>query len=232
MGLLDMFDKLDDIVYAPVKAVSDWLEEPLRRMEHKRAEDSAQQAAELEVWRAREQEKLRQTANQADMNLQNMAVDAQFARNRAAVEAIKQYQIDLAKVNEAMIENIGRMNFALRDSAQKMVVSYTERYQAQQEEALRKADARMADIQARYANNDRVREKMEDTVITQMTSIITFADKFVGELSEDLKKINALTDDLIRQGMDNMQKVILNLPTGTAREALINGASPALTAGK
>lgn len=232
MDLLDMFDKLDDIIYAPVKTVSSWLEEPLRRMEHKREMESAQQAVEIEVWRTQEQEKLRQAANKADIDLQNLAADAQFARNKAAVEAIKQYQIDLARVNEAMIENIGRMSLALRAEAQEMVISYTDRYRAQQDEALRKADARMAEIETRYADNDRVREKMEDTVIAQITSIITFADKFVGELSEDLKRINALTDDLTKQAMENTQRAIQSLPTGAAKEALISGANPALTAGR
>lgn len=59
MGLLGMFDKLDDIVYAPVKTVTNWLEEPLRRAEHTRNMEAEQKAVELEVWRAREQEKLR-----------------------------------------------------------------------------------------------------------------------------------------------------------------------------
>lgn len=231
MGWLDMFDKLDDIIYAPVKVASSWVEEPLRRMEHKRQMENAQQAVDLEVWRAQEQEKLRQAANMADIDLQNMAADAQLARNKAAVEAIKQYQIDLARVNEAMIESIGRMGLALRKEAQEIVISYTDRYREQQDAALRKADARMAEIQTRYADNDRIREKMEDTVITQITSIITFADKFVGELSEDLKKINALTDDLTRQAMDNTQRTIQNLPAGAAKEALIGGVNPALTEG-
>jgi hypothetical protein len=230
--MLEMFDKLDDIIYAPVKAVSNWLEEPLRRMDHAREKEKAQQAAELEAWRAQEQERLRQAANQADVDLQNMAADAQFARNKAAVEAIKQYQIDLAKANAAMIENIGRMSLALRTEAQEMVNTYTERYRAQQEEALQKADARMADIQTRYADNDRVREKMEDTVIVQITSIITFADKFVGELAEDLKKINDMTDRLVGQAMDNTQEIVRSLPIGVAKEAFISGANPALTDGK
>lgn len=229
--MLEMFDKLDDIVYAPVKTISNWLEEPLRRMDHTREMDSAQQAVELEAWRAREQERLRQEAQRADIDLQNLAADAQFARNKAAVEAIKQYQIDLANVNQSMIESIGRMNLALRAEAQEMVITYTDRYRAQQYDALQKADARMADIQTKYANNDRIREKMEDTVITQIASIINFADQFVGELAEDLKKINALTDDLTRQAMENTQKTVQSLPTGTAKEALVSGANPAITDG-
>ena len=90
----------------------------------------------------------------------------------------------------------------------------------------------MADIQTRYADNDRVREKMEDTVIVQITSIITFADKFVGELAEDLKKINDMTDRLVGQAMDNTQEIVRSLPIGVAKEAFISGANPALTDGK
>lgn len=232
MGLLDMFDKLDDIIYVPVKTISSWLEEPLRRMEHTREIENAQQTVELEVWRAREQEKLRQVANQADINLQNMAADAQFARNKAAVEAIKQYQIDLAKVNEVMIENIGRMSLTLRAEAQEMVFSYTKRYETQQEEAIEKAKTRLLEIQTLYADNDRIREKMENIVLEQVTSVITFARKFVDVLTEDLQKINAMTDDLRRQAMENTQKTIQNLPTGAAKEALISGASPVLIDGK
>ena len=55
MALLDMFDKLDDIVYKPVEAISDWIKEPLKKWEHKRAAADAQQAAELETERAKQQ---------------------------------------------------------------------------------------------------------------------------------------------------------------------------------
>lgn len=232
MGLLGMFDKLDDIVYAPVKTVTNWLEEPLRRAEHTRNMEAEQKAVELEVWRAREQEKLRQEANKADNDLQNMMDDAQFARNEAAVEAIKRYQIDLAKVNEAMIENIGRMNLALRKEAHEMVSSYTQLYRDQQEEALDKAEARMTGIQTRYANNDRIREKMEDAVMLQITSIINAANKFISELNEDLKKINELTDKLTERSTENINRIIQNLPTGVAKEVLVSGTHPALPTGK
>lgn len=36
MGVLDMFDKLDDIIYKPVETLCDWVEEPLRKWGHER----------------------------------------------------------------------------------------------------------------------------------------------------------------------------------------------------
>lgn len=36
MGFFDMFDKLDDIIYKPIEAITDWAREPLKRWEHKR----------------------------------------------------------------------------------------------------------------------------------------------------------------------------------------------------
>lgn len=36
MAFLDMFDKIDDIIYKPVEAICDWTKEPLRKWEHER----------------------------------------------------------------------------------------------------------------------------------------------------------------------------------------------------
>ena len=55
MAFLDLFDKLDDIIYEPVKAICSWATEPLKRFEDKRKKSDAVQQAELEAAK-REQE--------------------------------------------------------------------------------------------------------------------------------------------------------------------------------
>lgn len=243
MGLMNMFDKLDDIVYLPVKAVTNWLEEPLRRKEHERELEKSKQPFELEMWRAREQEKLRQEAEKADLELWNMEQDAQLARNTAIVEAIKQYQIDLGKAQETMIANIGYMNLDLRGKALNMVSSYTKLYVDQQEEAKQKAKNDLAEIQTLYADNDRLREKMEDVIIDQMRAIIDSSRTFINGLSKDLEKINALTDKLTEEATENVADIIktvagtksfLTSGTQTSSENLIGGRDerPRLTSGK
>ena len=33
MSVLDMFDKIDDIIYKPIETICEWTKEPLRRWE-------------------------------------------------------------------------------------------------------------------------------------------------------------------------------------------------------
>ena len=49
MAILDMFDKLDDIIYKPVETVCDWIKAPLNSFEHKRDMKKIQQAADIEA---------------------------------------------------------------------------------------------------------------------------------------------------------------------------------------
>lgn len=225
MGLLDMFDKLDDIIYKPVEVVGEWLKEPLRKMEHKRQKEAAQQKTDLEMqklqnekalelWDEEKRQLLRITAQKADLELQNMAEDSRLARNETIVKAIQNYQIDLARVNQEIIESIGRMNIAMRAEANDMVLKKTRDYKALQEETIKKSDERLEEIQIKYANNERIRLRMEDAVLAQMDSIINYANQFINELSVDLRKINDMIGTLTESAIENTQKVIQSLPTG------------------
>ena len=49
--------------------------------------------------------------------------------------------------------------------------------------------------------------KMEDAVISQMTSVIEHADTFMEELSADLRKINDTIQQLTEKGMDNVHRI-------------------------
>ena len=61
MSLLDMFDKLDDIIYKPVDAICDWAKEPLRAMQSKRDLQAERVHEEIELHR--EAEMLRLNSN-------------------------------------------------------------------------------------------------------------------------------------------------------------------------
>ena len=51
MKFLDMFDKLDDIIYKPIELITDWAGEPLRAREHKRKEQSADNELKRDIER-------------------------------------------------------------------------------------------------------------------------------------------------------------------------------------
>lgn len=216
--LFDMFDKLDDIIYKPIETCCEWTKEPLKRWEHEREQQAErnrveneiyrqQQEMQLAQWDAEKRMELEQAQARANIELDNLAADSQLARNTAMDQAIKQYQVDLARVTQEIIQSIGSMNLQLRAEANDMLLAKTRDYKALQDEAIEKADKRLLEIKERYGDNERVRIKMEDAVISQMTSVIEHADTFMEELSADLRKINDTIQQLTEKGMDNVHRI-------------------------
>ena len=70
MGILDMFDKLDDIIYEPVKAVSNWIGEPLKKWEHNRELEKMQTAAEIEETNAKRNMEIQQEQKRLEAELE------------------------------------------------------------------------------------------------------------------------------------------------------------------
>lgn len=66
-NLLGIFDKLDDIIYEPIKLVTDWAREPLRNREHHRSKETEEHNLKLEIERQKLQHKLEQERQDNDL---------------------------------------------------------------------------------------------------------------------------------------------------------------------
>lgn len=219
MGLFDMFDKLDDIIYKPVEAISNWIQEPLKVFEagreRKKMEKAAElemaarkQKAELQAYSERQQVELEVDRRRWNAEIDQMIQEQEMANRERLVEAIKRYQTDLATVSVEIVNSIGLMSLELRKAAHALVTEKTKEYREIQNQATESAMKRLDEINERYANNERVRLRMENSVMNQMDSVVEAADKFIKELSEDLKRLNQNTDDLMRMGMENVNKYL------------------------
>ncbi|MDE6034798.1 MAG: hypothetical protein K2G36_02695 [Ruminococcus sp.] len=217
--MLEMFDKLDDIIYAPVNAVCNWAQEPLRKFDHKREMEKMQrsadlqmqmkqQEAELQVFNQRQAVKIEADRKRWDAELEAMIADQEDKRRDRLVESIKNYQIDLGNAIKDIVESLGVMSLELRSRANNLLIEKTREYEKIQEEAMDKSMKRMEDIQNRFANNERVRLMMEDSIMNQMNTIVDAAANLIKELSEDLKHLNMNTDSLMQMGMKNIDKYL------------------------
>jgi len=254
MAILDMFDKLDDIIYKPVETVCDWIKEPLRASEHRREMKRQQmnieateranaaarahelnlsrQAAENDAAQKRldqelieeERESIRADLEarakiDADIRRWNAEIDQMIleqedARRDRLVECIKRYQIDLANATTDIVENIGMMSLELREKANELVQQKTESYIEMQKKAETAAMERLEEIDVRFANNERVRIRMEDSVIDNMNAIIDHANELMKEIAADFKRLNQNTDDLMRMGMENTNRFLQPMSNG------------------
>lgn len=219
MGFLDMFDKIDDIVYKPIETLCNWIAEPLKSFESRRQikqmqataeieEKARRQEAELQAYSARQQVELDADRRRLNADIDQMIQEYEMANREKFVEALKRYQTDLAKVNVEIVNNIGLMTIDLRRTAHTLVTEKTQEYRKIQNQAIESAMKRLDEINERYANNERVRIRMEDSVMNQMDSVIEAADRFITELADDLKRLNQNTDDLMHMGMENVSKYL------------------------
>ena len=201
MAFLDMLDKLDDIIYEPVKAICSWATEPLRRFEDQRKKDVALQQAEieagklehemeLEIRRKQQLVQLEADKRRWDANIDHLIGMQEIERNERILNAIIEYRKSMIEDAKSIADNLSHMEMSLVAEAHELVLRKTEEYKALQEKAMKQCDDQLEEIGRRFASNDRIRIKREDMVIAQTEDIINAAKAFIAELNEDIKRIN------------------------------------------
>lgn len=207
-------------------------EEHAREECHQHEKEMAQQSADNELAKKRLEQELteRERASiiadiearariENDVRMQNAKIEQiilqeEDARRDRLVQCLKRYQIDLANATIDIVNSIGIMSLELRERANCLVLEKTQEYIAIQEKSKDDAMKRLEEIGIRFANNERVRIRMEDSVINNMEAIINQADKFITEIAEDFKRLNQNTDELMRIGMENTNKYISPMASG------------------
>lgn len=201
MAIWDVLDKFDDIIFAPVDAICSWAREPLERFEYERKKGYAGQLAEIETEK-REQEveleirKSKQLAQlEADKKRWEADIDhlvhmQEIERNKSILNAINEYRRSMIEDAQSIADNLSHMEMTLVSEAHELVLSKTEEYKALQEKAMKQCDDQLEEIGKRFANNERIRIKREDMVISQTEDIINAAKAFIAELNDDIRRIN------------------------------------------
>ena len=205
-----MFDKLDDIIYKPIETICDWVKEPLNALsagrERKKMKETAniemqmrKQEAELQAYNERQAAELQVDQRRWHAEIDAMIAEQESKRRDQLVESIKRYQV---------VNSIGMMSIELRREANALIMEKTQEYRQLQDEATNNAMQRLDDINQRFASNERVRLRMEDSVMNQMDAVVDAANEFIKELAVDFKRLNQNTDDLMRMGMQNVNKYL------------------------
>ena len=218
MNFLKMFDKLDDIVYAPIKLMADWAHEPLKSREHKRQEQSADNELKREIERKTAEQKIsseikmKERELEADIEikketevvriiaeLEEWKKDQDFKRMKDVSEAIIKYQKALTQLNSNAAYTIGNMQIDLRKKAADLVAERENKYIELQDKAIKDAMEDLAKIETDFSDNEVAKEILNKAVNTRLTSIFKAADNFITQLADDLRSINK-NIDLLTQG--------------------------------
>jgi hypothetical protein len=246
MGILDMLDKLDDIIYEPIKLVTDWAREPLKGREHRRSIEAQDHKIKTES-----ETKMKEASHLANIEDQHKKVDAEleikkktevqrilaeideikkdkdFARMKAVSEAIMQYQQHLTKLNVNAINAIGHMQLELREKAQNLVYDKTIKYKQLQDSAHSQAFEEIQRIENDFSGNEAAKNILYKSVDTRLANIITTAQNFLIELNNDIAVLNKSINLLTERGQSFIEDHLGQFCVVTSGSLLTN-QSPAM----
>ena len=89
---LGMFDKLDDIIYEPIKAISAWTQEPLKKFETDRQQKVADAEAMREVRKKQMMDELDNVKERMDADLEDLKANQIIERNKKIIDTITEYR--------------------------------------------------------------------------------------------------------------------------------------------
>ena len=132
--IFGMFDKIDDIVYEPVKLLCDALRQPLKQIDHKNEKDKEEHDQALQMSLKQFEADLEQEQKDRDMNrtieqqrleeeIRQMIMDNDLARREKMIQLEAQYRKDMA-LAAAELEQI-IINITV-DSRDKIIKLYKE----------------------------------------------------------------------------------------------------------
>ncbi|MFQ9270080.1 hypothetical protein [Ruminococcus callidus] len=139
MAFLDMFDKLDDIIYKPVETICDFIKEPLRVFEHKREMQRQQVETQRQQMNIEASERANASARAHELNLSRQTAENEAAQKRLDQELVEQEResarVDLearAKIDadtRRWNAEIDQMILEQEDARRERLVECLKRYQ-------------------------------------------------------------------------------------------------------
>ena len=209
MKFLDMFDKLDDIIYKPIEMMTDWAREPLKAREHKRKEQSADNELERDLRKEKERKevdsdiKIKEAEKRAEIaikketevvriiaEIEEWKKDQEFNRMKAVSEAISKYQKELTQLNVGAVNAIGTMQIELREKAQNLVYEKTIKYKDLQKTSTQEAMEELKRVETEFSDNEVAKEILNKAIEDRLRNIINVAANFLQELNDDIRSIN------------------------------------------
>lgn len=222
LDFFGMFDKVDDIIYEPIKMVCDALRQPLKQMdaknERKKMElnsqldkEMQQMGLDLEVQRKRE-----------NAEIDKMIADSKLERDEETLAVIEEYQKNMGSVAVEIGKAIGEMSIDLQAKAQDMVIEKSKRFRKEQVETLNEATQGIKEIRNMYPNEDEFVAEIIRPYTEMMTNVVKETNAFILDMKESMKKltdnINTITEQVIKNTDEYLKPIFGNKLESLANE--------------
>lgn len=206
-----MFDKVDDIIYKPIETICEWTKEPLRRFDANREQRKSDQKFYHEMLEKRMEVDLEKTKKSIEVEIDELKDNRIIARNKKVLDTISEYRRSMLEDARDIYYNLSLMEIELSRQAHDLVIKKTQEYKKMQESARDDCDRRLSLIQEKYADNKRVKERQEDSVMDQCDEMIKQAGEFISQLKDDIVRINNNNSERINSASMMTNAVLKNL---------------------
>ena len=225
LKFLEMFDKVDDIVYEPVKAICDGFRQPLKQIDaaterkkmdlnHKLEMEMKQLGVDLELERNRKEAELRQWEKDVD-----------FTRQKETLDAIEEYQRNMGTTAVEIGNAIGQMSIDLQSKAQDMIVEKTKLFREQQIEALHAANQGIKEIQEMYTEDNELKTEIIKPYTEMMTNVVRETNAFVMDIKDSMKQLSQNINNITATVLKNTDEYIKPLCGGNVAGIGASGSS-------
>lgn len=207
--IFGMFDKVDDIVYEPVKLVCDALRQPLKQIEEKNEKVKAEHKQELEkqlkqfetdleLDKKRREMVLTVEQRKMEEEINQMILDNDLARREDMVQLEMKYRKEMAEAAAQLAQIMANMQvetrgkiFALYQEKEKEYLDLQSKYKQEMFETVKSLkeifpDGTGADI-------------ISEEVKTQLKAIADRSTAFSQLVNEDMKKVFGIVDDGMKE---------------------------------
>ncbi len=214
LKFFEMFDKVDDIIYEPVKVICEGFRQPLKQLDaaterkkmelnHKFEMEMQQAGIDLEAERERKKVELNQWEK-----------DAEFARQKETLDAIQEYQKNMGTTAVEIGNAIGDMSIELQAKAQDIIVEKTKLFREQQKEALHDAVQGINDIKEIYPEDNELRNEIIKPYAEMMLNVVKETNAFVMDLKDSMKELSENINIITSTVLKNTNEYIKPLSAG------------------
>lgn len=205
--IFGMFDKIDDIVYEPVKLVCDVLRQPLKQIdahnEKAKAENDQrlekelkQFEADLEYQKQERSMKLSIEEKRLEEEINQMILDNDMARRQEMIDMEAKYRKEMATAAAELAQIIANIQV---DTRGKILALYTEKekeyldLQAQYKREMFETVKTLREIYPDGSGEDIIRAE----ITTQLKAISDRSVKFSALMNEDIKSIFVIINKIV-----------------------------------
>lgn len=225
LKFLEMFDRVDDIVYEPVKAICDGFRQPLKQI------DAATERKKMELNHKLEMEMkqlgidLEAEKDRKKVELIQWEKDAEFERQKETLAAIEEYQKNMGTTAVDIGNAIGQMSIDLQSKAQEMILEKTKDFRELQLEAIHAANQGIKEIKDMYPEDDKLVSEIIKPYTEMAMNVVKETNAFILDIKDSMKQLSQNINNITTTVIKNTDEYIKPLCGGNVAGIGANGSS-------